>query len=42
MAVELIDNVEALKLFLEALPGCQDKALNLYVDLEGNKLSRHG
>jgi exonuclease 3'-5' domain-containing protein 1 len=38
MKVEMIDKPEALKTFIDSL----DKASILYVDLEGNNLSRHG
>jgi exonuclease 3'-5' domain-containing protein 1 len=38
MEVEMIDKAEALKTFIDAL----DKDSILYVDLEGNNLSRHG
>lgn len=41
MEVEMIDDAKALKAFLDGLPP-NDTKPNLYVDLEGNNLSRNG
>lgn len=40
--ITLTDSKPALKAFTDELPDCKDLELNLYVDLEGNHLSRDG
>ncbi|KAK3616031.1 hypothetical protein LTR22_027204, partial [Elasticomyces elasticus] len=42
MDSELIDTVPVLEAFLDGLVPSQEQPLLLYVDLEGNDLSRHG
>ncbi|CZT23201.1 uncharacterized protein RCC_08912 [Ramularia collo-cygni] len=42
MRPELIDTTAALVAFLDGLGNCQGQPPSLYVDLEGNNLSRHG
>lgn len=41
MEVEMIDTVPALKTFLDGLP-LSNAQPNLFIDLEGDNLSRHG
>jgi hypothetical protein len=42
MAAMTIDTSDALKSFLEALPGCKGNIPSLYINLEGNNLSKEG
>lgn len=42
MEPQLIDTAAALKDFLQSLPACRDGRPDLYLDLEGNDLCRHG
>ncbi|KAJ8610763.1 hypothetical protein MRB53_038314 [Persea americana] len=42
MDYEIISSIDALKVFLDALPGPDDNQRCLFVDLEGDNLSRHG
>lgn len=42
MQSKLIDSVGALETFLDGLPESKAGPLRLYVDLEGNNLSRNG
>ena len=38
----MIDSPSALKTFLDHLPDCKDSVPSLYIDFEGNNLSRNG
>ena len=42
MDPEFVDTIEKLREFLHGLPSCNEKWPNLYIDLEGNDLSRKG
>ena len=42
MKPELINNFSLLKTFLDGLNDISGEPLTLYIDLEGNNLSRHG
>jgi exonuclease 3'-5' domain-containing protein 1 len=42
MEAQMIDSLSALKTFLDDLPDCTGSVPSLYIDLEGNNLSRNG
>lgn len=42
MEPQIIDSKLALEAFIDDLPDCKDPILSLYIDLEGNSLSREG
>lgn len=42
MDVQMIDTRLSMKAFLDDLPNCVGPESSLYIDLEGNNLSRHG
>jgi exonuclease 3'-5' domain-containing protein 1 len=42
MEAQMIDSPSALKTFIDDLPDCRGSIPSLYVDLEGNNLSRNG
>lgn len=42
MEAQMINSKAALEAFIDELPDCKDPDPNLYVDLEGNNLSRKG
>jgi exonuclease 3'-5' domain-containing protein 1 len=42
MEAQMIDSPSALKTFIDDLPDCKGSVPTLYVDLEGNNLSRNG
>lgn len=42
MEITVIDTLDALKAFLQILPSTTQSNPSLYIDLEGNNLSRHG
>jgi exonuclease 3'-5' domain-containing protein 1 len=38
----MIESLSALKTFIDSLPDCKGPVPSLYIDLEGNNLSRKG
>jgi exonuclease 3'-5' domain-containing protein 1 len=42
MEAQMIDSPSALKTFIDSLPDCKGPVPSLYIDLEGNNLSRKG
>jgi exonuclease 3'-5' domain-containing protein 1 len=42
MEAQMIESPSALKTFIDSLPDCKGPVLSLYIDLEGNNLSRKG
>jgi exonuclease 3'-5' domain-containing protein 1 len=42
MEAQMIDSASALKTFIDSLPDCKGPVPSLYIDLEGNNLSRKG